>query len=390
MQNEKLYAFLDKLADLKDRIKEKLSSFKFHLPKFSRKPKPTISKAEMDDVVNSNTKKSSRVKRLLVWCTRSLIGGAIVMPFILLTMLGLYWSQEPDMFDVSKQKHEVPGQVFTGTLIKVAETLLDKPGGYMSNDKIPPSNLFGFYKICDNIPSWEFGALTMVRDTSRTLRNDFSRSQSQSVENPFIAKAEPLFHFNNNSWLFPRTEGEYRDGINLMKNYLEELGDPQKRDSQFYTRADNLEELLKVVEKRLGGLIQRLNASVKEVRVNTDLSGDPEAQQSTPTHEVVIAKTPWLEIDNVFYESRGYVWALLHILKAVEIDFNDVLMKKNAKVELQQVIRLLEESLSEVSSPMILNGSPMGWVPNYSRSMVSYISPANSAIIDLRNLLNNG
>ncbi|MEI8649786.1 DUF2333 family protein [Paraglaciecola sp. Hal342] len=43
-------------------------------------------------------------------------------------------------------------------LTTVTETLLNKSGGYLSNDVMPPG-LF-----MDNMPSWEFGALEMSRD----------------------------------------------------------------------------------------------------------------------------------------------------------------------------------------------------------------------------------
>ena len=39
------------------------------------------------------------------------------------------------------------------TLKTVAGTLLNKPGGYLSNDRFPPGVLL------DNIPSWEYGVL---------------------------------------------------------------------------------------------------------------------------------------------------------------------------------------------------------------------------------------
>lgn len=314
-------------------------------------------------------------------------------------VVGIYWSQEPGLRNVralalakanGDKSQIVIGFTTTATLTFLAETLLDKPGGYLSNDMFPPTSFFGLFQLLDNIPSWEFGALLMVRDTARVLRNDFSRSQSQSLENKELAVAEPKFNFSNNSWLFPPTENEYRKGIEHLTNYLFNLSQHSDPNTQFFARADNLNELLAVIEKRLGNFSQRLNACVEELRVNTDLAGDPAAEQSTQAPKLVITKTPWIEIDDVFYEARGYVWALLHILRAVEIDFNKVLLKKNAVISLQQVIRLLEQALAPLSSPMVLNGQPLGWVANYSKSMVSYISPANSAVIDLHNLLSQG
>ena len=88
--------------------------------------------------------------------------------------------------------------------------------------------------------------------------------------------------------------------------------------------------------------------------------------------------------------SRGAAWALIHLLKAVEIDFAPVLQKKNALVSLRQIIRELEGTQAMVWSPMILNGTGFGLLANHSLVMASYISRANAAIIDLRDLLSRG
>lgn len=101
-------------------------------------------------------------------------------------------------------------------------------------------------------------------------------------------------------------------------------------------------------------------------------------------------KTSWWEIDDVFYESRGATWALLHFLQAVEYDFADVLEKKNARVSLQQIIRELEATQETVWSPIILNGNGFGFVANHSLVMANYISRANAALIELSELLAQG
>ena len=80
----------------------------------------------------------------------------------------------------------------------------------------------------------------------------------------------------------------------------------------------------------------------------------------------------------------------MHFLKAVEIDFNDVLAKKNARVSVQQIIRELEASQASLWSPMILNGDGFGLLANHSLVMANYISRANAALIDLNDLLSQG
>ncbi len=311
---------------------------------------------------------------------------------IIMLCLMFYWDTEPDVFDVRQHSQYrnlgssefVTGFVTTATMIEVADTLLHKRGGYLSNDIIPPSVLM------DNIPSWEFGVLTQIRDLARSMRNDFSRSQTQSVEDQDLMTADPQFHFDSESWILPATEREYQKGIDALSNYLNRLADPNEQDAQFFARADNLRDWLAIIEKRLGSLSQRLSASVGQARVNTDLEGDSEATQSTVKPDLMEVKTPWLEIDDVFYEARGTCWALIHFMHAMEYDMHDVLQKKNALVSLRQIIRELEGTQESVLSPMILNGTGFGFLANHSLVMASYISRANSAVIDLRNLLEQG
>jgi len=305
----------------------------------------------------------------------------------------VYWSFEPKTFDVKYEVTKaaqadnvapVVGYSTTTTLIKVTETLLTKPGGYLTNDALPPS------VFLDNIPSWEFGVLEMVRDMALVMRQEFSRSQSQSIENEHLKVAQPQFNIDSKSWAMPSAEGEYGKALAELYKYRKALTDVNSQSAQFYARADNLRDWISEVTKRLGSYSQRLSASVGRDQINVDLAGDSAAQQSTFSESNVQLKTSWWTIDNEFYEARGACWALLHFLKAVEIDFNDVLEKKNAKASVQQIIRELEASQEAIWSPMVLNGSGFGILANHSLVMANYISRANAALIDLNDLLSQG
>lgn len=322
-----------------------------------------------------------------------LIAGVCCLLLLVFLALGFYWSREPSSFDVqevaaiaaAENSHDVViGTTTTATLIKVANTLLEKPGGFLTNDITPPSLWL------DNMPNWEYGVLTQVRDLSRSLHERFSRSQSQSTEDTDLGLAKTRFHFDNDSWAFPASESVYREGIEYLDSYLERLGDEDKSDAQFFTRADNLNYWFGTVETTLGSLSQRLSASVGQRRLNTDLAGAPTATRSTDVPDEELVKTPWDEIDDVFYEARGSAWALAHLLRAIEVDFADVLDDKNARVSLQQIIRELDATQESIYSPIILNGTGFGFVANHSLVMASYISRANAGIIDLRELLSQG
>lgn len=347
------------------------------------------------------------------------LGGVVLVSItIVMLILAVYWDTEPGVFDINEAALKraggganepdtlVNGYRTAATLIELAETLLEKPGGYLSNDITPPS------VFMDNMANWEFGALVQLRDMARVLRNDISRSQTQSIDDVDLQIADPQFHFDSTSWILPASESEYRTGIEALERYLNRLQDPRRQPAYFYTRADNLREWLIQVEKRLGSVAQRLSASVGRAPLGV---GSPRSKQegfpwramepevtlpappadSNPSTSVtpataVVDKTPWLELDDIFYEARGTTWTLLHLFTAVMMDFGHVLEDKNALVSMRQIIRELEASQEFMWSPMVLNGSSFGLIANHSMVMGSYISRANSAIIDLRQLLERG
>ncbi|MGA9574234.1 MAG: DUF2333 family protein [Lysobacterales bacterium] len=319
---------------------------------------------------------------------------AIPVALIVICLGMMFWlNHEPELFDPIEraQLHakihghaDVTGTTTTASLLEVVNVMLNKRGGYMSNDIMPP------WVFLDNVPNWELGALTQVRDLARVMRNDFSRSQTQSAEDPDLSEADPLFNYSHDRWFPPDTEGRYEKAMEYLESYLTRLSDTNQPDAQFYARADNLGTWLGLVEKRLGSLSQRLSASIGQERLNTDLSGDTAATQSTASPQEVGVKTSWFKIDDVFYETRGSTWALIHFLKAMEVDFHDVLRKKNALISYRQIIRELESTQENLHAPMVLNGEKFGVFANHSLVMANYVSRANAAIIDLRFLLAQG
>jgi hypothetical protein len=325
---------------------------------------------------------------------RRAIMAVVAVLVLLIAATMWWWDTEPALFDpvavTQTRMQELKRPVSTGatttvTLITSVRTLLDKRGGYLSNDKLPPG------VFLDNMPNWEFGSLTASRDLVRALRNDFSRSQTQSTEDRDLAEADPLLNSPNDRWLLPSSESQYRKAIRHLDGYLARLGDADGSNAHFYARADNLADYLQLVSARLGSLSQRLSASVGQIRI-----GDVDASDPAGASTVAVpgggrlVKTPWTRIDDNFYEARGYTWTLLEQLKAIQRDFGPILRSKHADVSLEQVIRELEEAQRPLHSPMVLNGSPFGFFANHSLVMANYVSRANAALIDLRELLKRG
>ncbi len=303
-------------------------------------------------------------------------------------------SREPELFDPMEAAlqrapadvESLPaGAVLTAAVIEIGNTLGTKSGGFLSNDWLPP------FAFLDNMPSWEYGVLTELRDTVRAMRNDFGRAQSQSVEDPDLVIADAQFHFSPESWMLPSSEEEYRAGIAALERYFDRLVDPNKGGGRFYVRTDNLNFYLATVEKRLGSLSQRLAASANlPYLLDRPISdGSEDALQPGGT-TIGSGGVAWTQADNAFYEARGYLWALIHTLKALERDFGPMLAGKQATFPMHEIILKLELAQQRIWSPVILTSSGFGVLTNHSLVLASYISRANAAIIDLRRLLSEG
>ena len=321
----------------------------------------------------------------------------LVIPFL----LSLWWGIQPARFNVVDNAHRIAeqrghisndsvptGYVSAATLDQLTMVLLDKPGGYLTNDILPPGVLM------DNIPAFETGVVIQVRDFAEALRDDMSRSQTQSEEDPDLAKADPQFSFDYNKWgilFIPSTESEYRKGQAFVRSYMDRLADPDaSNDGQFYVRADNLRDWLKTVEMRLGDYAQQLAGARPEIRIQRNLAGEPSGTKAKSEASEEVASTPWMAIDNVWWEARGTSYALVHLLEAVRHDFRPVLENKNAIPSINHVIRELRMAIREKDAWMVLNGEPFGLLANHSLIMSSYLARANAAVIDLRELLQKG
>ena len=121
-----------------------------------------------DSSVQDNNRDKKRKKRAAIL-------SVIVILLIINLVFIFIWSSEPEPFKVGHIHKEYVGDAPIGyvtveTVAQVAETLLDKSGGYLSNDVMPPSIFM------DNMPAFEFGALVQIRDITQVHRNDMSRS----------------------------------------------------------------------------------------------------------------------------------------------------------------------------------------------------------------------
>src|SRR5262245_61242001 len=120
---------------------------------FGRKPPdPAAAAAAAGLTTHTSADSPTAAPRKKHWWLRWLLGTTVAIALVFWA-IGWYWSREPKPFWVNEKTPD--GRVIVGystvdTLEHVINWMLEKPGGYLSNDVAPP----GIW--LDNMPSFEF------------------------------------------------------------------------------------------------------------------------------------------------------------------------------------------------------------------------------------------
>lgn len=274
------------------------------------------------------------------------------------------------IFEVKGSK-EKPGLVFTRTLLKMSE---DMTACWLPNDKIYPTIFL------DNPQNFQLGLLETVRYSTRVLRDKISRLRTTDK---IDLDAEAAFVFFSNDpykWILPSAESKFRNGVKSLRAYESRLAAGR---SDFFPRADNLNELLDQYTSLLGGVTTRLsNAPRQKTKV---ISGETAGDAFTAGEKRVRVHVPWTKIDDNFYYAQGVAYGIRHMMLAVKYDFRDILEIKKADELLDRVIELLDQSQFEPW--FILNGRRGSIFANHSLQLQSLLEDARQKMRSLQDMI---
>ncbi|WP_027967339.1 DUF2333 family protein [Halomonas halocynthiae] len=290
------------------------------------------------------------------WLWKPLL--VLVAVYLLVVIgLGIWWSRTPEplVIEESVVVHRgtgvaARGAVTTVGLMAVVDTLLNKPGGYLRNDIAPPGVWL------DNMPAWELGVLQQARQLALAM-------PGMSAEPlPEIEQASDALLGNSRAWFYPSTEHRLNTAGEALGSYLQRLEAPGAQG--LAAGGQGLSPWLYSVADSLDRLSYRLSASLGNPEALADLDVDVDR---------VPGKTPWYDVDNVFFEARGQAWALLSLLKAVRHDQADVLEAHGLTDHWDALIAELQASQRRLWSPVVLNGSGFGMFANHSLVMANHL-----------------
>ncbi len=344
---------------------------------------------------------------------------------ILVAAVALNWSRIPPLFDVEevaysmaeerghfKADDELPiGYRTVSTVIHLSEMLLNKfPGqpfsaNYVSNDVFSPA------LTVDNIRNWEYGVVLQLRFVVQNLRNEFSRSRAQSTERPELIEADARFSFDHKSWVLPRTEDQFKEGIEYLEVYLNAIAQSETSAQMFVARQDVLDSFLRQQQRRMGSFTVRLRSNVGGYKYNPYLLTSEDEVSATPTplpgpvtdsplseennsEDQVLnfdeEVTPFFQRDDEFYEIRGSIFVLYHVMLAIKEDYRVVLDQSQAMGMMNRILSELYAASKPMQSPFLLQGQEFGIFQNHSLTMAAHLAQANNAMGDLRVLLRGG
>ncbi len=251
----------------------------------------------------------------------------------------------------------VRGVVFTQTLIKIIDDEVNRRFfGWRPN-----TILFGKVGFTDNVNNLQLGVLEVARRTIIVLNENLTRFAITEAYNPQVNEAMNFLMVSPDKYWFPSASGKYREAIQDLAIYVEDL---KRGRSRFYARVDNLIALMATYKDILGSAYHNL---IKDAEAD----GSP---------------VRWTQADDYFYFSQGVALGMSQMLEAVKEDFAPELLKKNTHKLMDDAIHALHSG-THLSPWLITNSAKDGILANHRANMSTYIGEAEHLVATMQSVL---
>jgi hypothetical protein len=310
----------------------------------------------------------------------------------------------PVFFDPPKPDKDIPGWVFTSTIIDLGDQMFAN---------WTPNDLFWPTVLLDNKPNFQIGELMALNYTVFRLKENLSRLRSSDTMDSDCSEAFTLLSNDPKKWIFPSAESRFKKAMEFLRTYRQKLESNQAR---FSPRADNLTELLAYYVSLLGTMNSELARAPGELRLKrpdaatrsttptvttgstgttatpgtttettTATGAQPQPQPETKKPETEFNRVPYLQVDDNFYLAQGAAYVLREMMTAILVDFREILEVKKATELLEDIILTLDQSQFE---PLIvLNGDIGSITANHSMELHSILENSRQKINNLIEML---
>ncbi|MCD4718019.1 MAG: DUF2333 family protein, partial [Desulfobacterales bacterium] len=290
---------------------------------------------------------------------------AILLVLVMFVLVVMFINaKKPDRITLGKLDSHVKGAAF----IKTNQVLIEQ----MYSNWLP-NDIFWPTVFLDNMPNFQMGQLEVVRYNVRVLRDNLSRMRTTDKLDPSAEGAFTGLANDPYKWWFPSAENKWKMAHKNLGIFYQDLLEGK---SHFYPRADNLVELLKQYASLMGGVNTRLINAPRDM--DEVLTMDEGTKDNSKTPKMINIDIPWYQIDDNFYYSQGVAYALYESLKAIRIDFFDVLTDKNSVKLIDKILENLRRCYFE---PLIVfNGDPGSIFANHSLNLSGMFNDARQKV----------
>lgn len=273
--------------------------------------------------------------------------AGIVLLVVLYYLLGAIWVHKID-----DDPGFVPPQVTQGgsRAVDMAAALVEREvevNGWTPND---PFFLPG--SVLDNMPNFQLGVLYGVSRFANVLAEQLARSRGTSAIDPDVDRAAGLLRYPGQVWLFDwntsmaptaSAESQYRAAVRALRAYNQRVADGS---ATFDKRADNLGDTLERFVNDLGSASAIIDDHLRQH------AGFPIS----------------FSADDIFYQTKGRLYAYFMILRALGEDFQQLLADRNLETVWAQMLQSAEEAAVQQPWVVLNGGTSSQFVPSHLAS----------------------
>ena len=280
--------------------------------------------------------------------------------------LGMLWLHEVD--DDPDFALESTAPEGGSEAVAVAADLIDREINthrWVAND---PFFLPG--SMLDNMPEYQQGIVAAISRFSLELTDQIARTRGSSQADPDLERAAGLLRYPGTIWIWDlrtswaptaTSEQQYRQAMAALRNYNQRLSQGQ---AVFDARADNL----------LGTLD----------RITADLGSS-----SAAIDQKLQAATFWPDFtaDNLFYANKGRLYAYYLLLRALQVDFANVIRERQLDGAWTQTLESFRAAAA-LQPWVVVNGAPDGQLmPNHLAAQGFFLLRARTQLREISNIL---
>lgn len=295
-----------------------------------------------------------------------LIAAALLFIVLIYYPVGMIWVHEID--DSPSFGDQIKTEPPASHAVDVAIQLINRE--IKVYHWTPSDPFFMPGSLLTRMPAFQRGIIASVARFTIELSDQIGRARGSSQADPDLQKATGLLNYSPQVWLwdlsvswFPTASStkQFKEGVDSLIRYNERL---KAGHAVYERRADNLLETLNRIASDLGSASAAIDTRIDD---GSTLGLGRNAE--------------------LFYNTKGRLYANYLLLKALEVDFANVIQEKQLQTTWTLMLDSLKDGM-ELNNFLILNADPDSqFFPNHLAAQGFYLMRARTQMREVTNIL---